>query len=81
MKRTSMKNQPLFFRNKCLPGLIIIENTNLSNLTTRFVNYFRIKIEIIIGCINYTLLILHGLSGSEWGGIRGRKVECWLNRL
>ena len=61
----------LFLRDESLPSLVVIENANLCDLASRFVKIFRIEICVNIGCICYTLLILHRLTGLKWGIRRG----------
>lgn len=61
----------LFLRDESLPSLVVIENANLCDLASRFVKIFRIEIWVNIGCICYTLLILHRLTGLKWGIRRG----------
>lgn len=44
----------LLFGNKCLPGLIIIEDTNFGNFSLRLVNIFHVLMRLIFWCTIYT---------------------------
>lgn len=47
----------LFLRNESLPGLVIVEDADLGNLTLRFVHIFNRRIGDIFRCPFYTVCL------------------------
>lgn len=47
----------LFLRNESLPGLVIVEDADLGNLTLRFVHIFNRSIGNIFRCPFYTVCL------------------------